>query len=103
MSKLTQPGHDHAHKDDSEPARPPAPAPAIPTAPPKSVQAIKEFASHYGQLKPLPLNTNHSHHGQPVGKDGVGSALSDTPLPSHPGSPREYVTRRNALLTVRSR
>jgi 6-phosphofructo-2-kinase len=98
MSKLTLPPQEHAqhHLDlsTSEPTRSASALPAIPTSKPapKSVQLVKDFASHYGELKPLPLNTVHyNHHGLSTAKDGVGNALSDTPMPSHPGSPREYV------------
>jgi len=58
-----------------------------PTATFKSVQTLRDAALG------LHRDAHHvpaAHHlGLPVAKDGVGSALSDTPLPSHPGSPRE--------------
>lgn len=94
MSKLTLPGPhaQNSYLSNTEPPRPASAQPALPIpAPPKSVQQIKDSAAHHGDLKPLPLNAAH-HHGHAIGKDGVGIALSDTPLPSHPGSPREYVT-----------
>ncbi|KAJ4370010.1 6-phosphofructo-2-kinase [Neocucurbitaria cava] len=97
MSKLTLPGPEHAQNkylSNTDPSRPLSAQPAIPTpAQPKSVQQIKDFAAQHGELKPLPLHTGHQHqhqHGLAAAKDGVGIALSDTPAPSHPGSPREY-------------
>lgn len=103
MSSLTLPTPDHTQNLPAEtaiisppsvPAQPALPAAAAAAAvgpPPKSVQAIKG-PSHYGELKPLPLNMVHYNHPAHLqAKDGVGPALSDTPMPSHPGSPREYV------------
>lgn len=102
MSKLTQPAPDHAQHtplSTSAPAQSASAQPAVSVAPPKSVQAIKANASHYGQLKPLPLNALYPHHGHSApAKDGVGHALSDTPLPSHPGSPREYAQPCQSLV-----
>ncbi|KAH9867721.1 hypothetical protein IAQ61_008316 [Plenodomus lingam] len=127
MSKLAQPGHDHAHEEahaqDNAQAQAassdrPSPSSSTPTstplltAQPKSVQAIKESSQHHGQLKPLPLNAHcpghlrhpqHGHHHQPVGKDGVGSALSDTPQPSQPGSPRDLTRNSSTTSTPRLR
>ncbi|KAH9882728.1 hypothetical protein J1614_000093 [Plenodomus biglobosus] len=106
MSKLAQPAQDHAHEAASDHSpRESSSRPPIPTAPPKSVQAIRDssLSQHHGQLKPLPLNAAHAHHHhlhQPVGKDGVGSALSDTPLPSQPGSPRDTLTRNSSTTST---
>lgn len=91
MSKLTRSTNDtadHTSPSDCEaPRLKSAKAAALPLtipAPPKSVQDIKDFAARHGELKPPP-----AQHA--LSKDGVGTALSDTPLPSHPGSPKEYV------------
>lgn len=87
----------------SHPSRPPtsipssAPSPKDfappPPPPPKSQQEHNNNAS---SLKPLPavsgpalLHGGHGHgHGHAIAKDGVGAALTDTPAPSTPGSPR---------------
>jgi 6-phosphofructo-2-kinase len=95
MSNLRSTAHAHNRfLSNSEPPRPASATAALPvSAPPKGVQDIKDFAARHGDLKPpphsaaLPLPHPASHA---VGKDGVGIALSDTPLPSHPGSPHEY-------------
>lgn len=94
MSRLNLPASDSVPNkflsNASEPSRPYSPQPP----PPKSVQQVKELAAKNGDLKPQPqpLATGYSH-GQSLAKDGVGNALSDTPLPSHPGSPREYAVQ----------
>lgn len=104
MSKLTQNVHEHANQVthvSSEPPRPVPAAPVVPApvpAPPKSVQDIKDFAARHEQLKPPPLGAlppQNLHHHAPS-KDGVGAALSDTPMPSHPGSPKDTLTRNNS-------
>ncbi|CAO2648660.1 Nn.00g079270.m01.CDS01 [Neocucurbitaria sp. VM-36] len=105
MSKLTLPGPEHAQNkylSNSEPPRPVSAQPAIPApAQPKSVQQIKDFAAQHGELKPLALHTGHQHqHGLAVAKDGVGAALSDTPAPSHPGSPRDTMTRNSSATST---
>ncbi|KAF2023723.1 bifunctional 6-phosphofructo-2-kinase/fructose-2,6-bisphosphate 2-phosphatase [Setomelanomma holmii] len=81
---------------NAEPPRPHSTTGALPTpAPPKGVQDIKDFAARHGELKPPPYNATLPHPtGHAIRPDGVGIALSDTPAPSHPGSPREY---ENAL------
>ena len=96
MSKLTLPldnakqpstnvDHDLTPRAASAELKFPAVAPA------KNVQALKERALQIGELKAVPNPVNQQHHnGLLVTKDGVGAALSDTPLPSVPGSPREY-------------
>lgn len=97
MGKLS--AFDNANLD-GEPPRPvsalPAPSTADKTKPPPPKNAAEE-----GSLKPVPYV--QAHHGprpalSPFSKDGVGAALSDTPAPSQPGSPRMSVfTRRNRL------
>jgi 6-phosphofructo-2-kinase len=94
MSKLSCPP-DHTDHNDlscSYPPRRSSTTAAVPfSAPPKGVQEIKEYAARHGELKPLPHNAGSQlQHSHAPTKDGVGIALSDTPLPSHPGSPREY-------------
>ncbi|OAL44858.1 bifunctional 6-phosphofructo-2-kinase/fructose-2,6-bisphosphate 2-phosphatase [Pyrenochaeta sp. DS3sAY3a] len=95
MSKLTAPGPDAPQNkylsNAAPPPRPISAQPAIPTAPPKSVQQIRDQAVLHGEIKPLSLSL------APMAKDGVGAALSDTPLPSHPSSPREYVCPSRTL------
>lgn len=101
MSKLTLPGPQHAHPlSNGEPPRPVSAQPAIPSAPDPPADSTnapfaKDPALHHAELKPLPLvGANHAHnhvHRQAIGKDGVGAALSDTPAPSQPGSPRMCV------------
>jgi 6-phosphofructo-2-kinase len=102
MNRLAQQNHDHANHSTlsgaSQSLRPASAAPALPVAaPPKSVQEIKEFAARHGELKlpPTSAQSQHFGHSHAPSRDGVGVALSDTPLPSHPGSPRECV---NAML-----
>jgi 6-phosphofructo-2-kinase len=91
MSKLTLP-LDNAQqtnpaKDDDLTPRPVSAEPSFPTvAPAKNVQALKERAAQNGELKAPP---NPFQNGT-IRKDGVGTALTDTPLPTAPGSPREY-------------
>ncbi|KAF2810706.1 bifunctional 6-phosphofructo-2-kinase/fructose-2,6-bisphosphate 2-phosphatase [Mytilinidion resinicola] len=51
-----------------------------------------------GDLKPLPFV--NGHHVPVIAKDGVGAALSDTPAPSAPSSPRiPAMTRTNSMGT----
>ena len=94
MSNLAQ-KKDHAQPtssaaNDSGQAPRSTPAPAVPSAgPPKSVQAIRDQAVARGELKPPPGSAGGAHHhGHATSKDGVGVALSDTPAPSQPGSPK---------------
>ncbi|KAF1844505.1 bifunctional 6-phosphofructo-2-kinase/fructose-2,6-bisphosphate 2-phosphatase [Cucurbitaria berberidis CBS 394.84] len=104
MSKLTLPGPEHAQNkylsNTSGPPRPVSAQPAVPTSTtststttplqPKSVQQIKDLAAQHADRKPLPLVAAlQNQHGLAIAKDGVGAALSDTPLPSHPNSPRD--------------
>jgi 6-phosphofructo-2-kinase len=92
MSNLRLSGLEHAQNkflSNSEPSRPGSTS-SVP-APPKGVQDIKDFAARHGELRPPPAITGQIHPPSHVtSKDGVGTALSDTPAPSHPGSPREY-------------
>ncbi len=90
MNKFALPVSEHAQSKSLSSGAPRSAQPL--SAPPKSVQQLKDRATQYGQVKPPPLplappDTN----GLGIAKNGVGHALSDTPLPSHPGSPREYV------------
>ncbi|KAF2180189.1 bifunctional 6-phosphofructo-2-kinase/fructose-2,6-bisphosphate 2-phosphatase [Zopfia rhizophila CBS 207.26] len=98
MSKLSYPGLDYTNVITNGETRPASVQPAIPSAapngPPHSVPASKDTAPHHADLKPVPFHGGH--HGQPVAKDGVGAALSDTPLPSAPGSPRMPPMRNNS-------
>lgn len=96
MSKLTLPADNAQHQisntDNDLTPRPVSAEPKFPAvAPAKNVQTLKERAQQNGQLKAVP-NAVQQHHqnGHAVGNNGVGAALSDTPLPSVPGSPREY-------------
>ncbi|KNG50401.1 bifunctional 6-phosphofructo-2-kinase/fructose-2,6-bisphosphate 2-phosphatase [Stemphylium lycopersici] len=96
MSKLTLP-LDNAQQpntstDNDLTPRPVSAEPKFPAvAPAKNVQALKERALHNGELKGVPNPVQQQHqNGQVPGNHGVGTALSDTPLPSVPGSPREY-------------
>ncbi|KAF1938378.1 bifunctional 6-phosphofructo-2-kinase/fructose-2,6-bisphosphate 2-phosphatase [Clathrospora elynae] len=91
MSKLTLPPPEnaqHIHLDDDDVT----PRPTHPSGLPKPVQAIKEFPAQHSDLRLPPRNPlqHQLHNGQAMAKDGVGVALSDTPLPSNPGTPREY-------------
>jgi 6-phosphofructo-2-kinase len=97
MSNLRLQSIQNAHSEplsNTDPARPASAAPAVPpaTAPPKVVQDIKNLAARHGELKPPPASVGQTHPASDAAKDGVGVALSDTPAPSNPGSPREYAT-----------
>jgi len=96
MSKLalpldTQRQPDSPADNDLTP-RPVSAEPKFPAvAPAKNVQALKERAHQNGQLKAVPNPVQQQHlNGHTPATNGVGTALSDTPLPSVPGSPREY-------------
>jgi 6-phosphofructo-2-kinase len=82
MSKITYPVPQHALL--TEPLRPnSAPLPPSPTT---------DAAPPHGDLKLPPSFTANHGQGLPITKyDGVGAALSDTPVPSQPNSPRMYV------------
>jgi 6-phosphofructo-2-kinase len=96
MSKLTLPlenaSQPNLNADNDLTPRPVSVQPQFPTvAPSKTVQVLKDRAVQLGELKAAPNPLVQSHqNGLVPGKDGVGAALSDTPLPSQPGSPREY-------------
>jgi 6-phosphofructo-2-kinase len=103
MSNLRFQGTQDAHSKfltntHPDPVRPASAAPAVPptAAPPKVVQDIKDLAARNGELKPPPASAGQTHPTSNVAKDGVGVALSDTPAPSNPGSPREYATALHA-------
>lgn len=86
---------------DQAPRSTPAP-PAIPSAgPPKSVQAIKDLAASRGELKPPPASVGGTHNHATT-KDGVGIALSDTPAPSQPGSPKGSVPDAQSAEALRT-
>ena len=55
------------------------------------MQAIKDLAAQRGELKPPSTSIGGAHHNHATVKDGVGVALSDTPAPSQPGSPKGSV------------
>ena len=65
---------------------PAAAAAAASGSPPRSVPPSKDLSHLNGNLKPKPSILEH--HGIASSRDGVGLALSDTPLPSAPASPR---------------
>jgi 6-phosphofructo-2-kinase len=103
MSNLRNNGTEHAQNrylSNNEPPRPASATPAIPTAtaPPKVVQDIKNLAARNGELKPPPaaIGQLHAPSNHATTKDGVGVALSDTPAPTQPSSPREYVSTLHA-------
>jgi 6-phosphofructo-2-kinase len=103
MSNLRNNGTEHAHNkylSNNEPPRPASATPAIPTAtaPPKVVQDIKDLAARNGELKPPPAAVGqlHAQSNHATTKDGVGVPLSDTPAPTQPSSPREYVSTLHA-------
>ncbi|KAH8723546.1 6-phosphofructo-2-kinase-domain-containing protein [Phaeosphaeriaceae sp. PMI808] len=94
------PATDHAPTPVPIPVPNLSPTAAIPfSAPPKGVQDIKDFAARHGELRPPPSTTpgppNHA-----TTKNGVGVALSDTPAPSHPGSPRDTLTRNSSAAST---
>ena len=71
----------------SAPPRPVSAQPAIPSNT-TNTTSTREPVSHQGDLKPPPLPLPLPRHGPAITKDGVGAALSDTPAPSQPSSPR---------------
>ncbi|KAF2491611.1 bifunctional 6-phosphofructo-2-kinase/fructose-2,6-bisphosphate 2-phosphatase [Lophium mytilinum] len=72
------------------------PAPEPTSQPVTTKKAITPIP--HGELKPLPFV--NGHHGPVITKDGVGAALSDTPAPSAPSSPRiPVMTRTNSMGT----
>lgn len=102
MGKLTLP-LDNAQQPDTTidndlTPRPVSAEPKFPAvAPAKNVQALKERANQDGHLKAVPNPVQQQHqNGHLSGNNGVGVALSDTPLPSVPGSPRDTLTRNSS-------
>lgn len=88
MSNLKLNGIDSAqNRFLSNQSKPAAPV----SAPPKSVQEIRDSAVRHGELKPPPSSSGllQAPGNHVTAKHGVGNALSDTPAPSNPGSPRE--------------
>lgn len=71
------------------PAATSSPTSAPSALPNPSVQSAKaqDGVPVKTELKPIPAHVI-GQHGHIVGKDGVGGALTDTPMPSAPGSPR---------------
>ncbi|KAE8834602.1 hypothetical protein PTNB85_05935 [Pyrenophora teres f. teres] len=117
MSKLTLPLDNTQPKTNPGNDITPRPVPTATYFPAvaaaKNVQALKERALQNGELKSVPNPVQQQqHNGHLIAKDGVGAALSDTPLPSVPGSPREeasapsqsssYFPDRNSGLTRNS-
>ncbi|KAK1912192.1 hypothetical protein P3342_009792 [Pyrenophora teres f. teres] len=117
MSKLTLPLDNTQPKTNPDNDITPRPVPTATYFPAvaaaKNVQALKERALQNGELKSVPNPVQQQqHNGHLIAKDGVGAALSDTPLPSVPGSPREeasapsqsssYFPDRNSGLTRNS-
>ncbi|CAI6328636.1 unnamed protein product [Periconia digitata] len=92
MSKINFPGSEHALHLDPEDSRP-RPRSARPPLPPKvsSLSSIGDrdptHHQHHADVKATPTISEHGHPHM-IRKDGVGVALSDTPLPSRPASPR---------------
>ncbi|KAF2818549.1 bifunctional 6-phosphofructo-2-kinase/fructose-2,6-bisphosphate 2-phosphatase [Ophiobolus disseminans] len=89
----------HTHVTNSDPARPAQPKP-------KPVQEIKDFAARHEKpavsLKPPPTTLGQIHppsHATSA-HNGVGIAASDTPAPSHPGSPRDTLTRNSSATST---
>jgi 6-phosphofructo-2-kinase len=96
MSRITVPTPETAHPtSNGEHLRPASALPSLssaaPTTSPRSLPPTQDSApqQHHGELKPRPYVGLHSHqHGPTIAKDGVGAALTDTPAPSVPTSPR---------------
>ena len=87
MNTLKQPTHDHANHTDLTCSGPSGSAPLR-----DSLEA-RDSAARNGAMKPLPHHPSpHTPLSHAPAKDGVGIALTDTPAPSKPGSPREYVS-----------
>jgi 6-phosphofructo-2-kinase len=86
MNSLKQPTHDHASHAGLTCSAPAGPAP------PRDVLESRDPAARNGDMRPLPHHPSpHTPLSHTPAKDGVGIALTDTPAPSKPGSPREYV------------
>jgi 6-phosphofructo-2-kinase len=79
-------GTSDVRSDPGGEVRPPSTASV--TSDPALLPAFKKPVLPYvhSDLKPLPFINNH--HVPGITKDGVGAALSDTPAPSAPTSPR---------------
>ncbi|KAF2204344.1 bifunctional 6-phosphofructo-2-kinase/fructose-2,6-bisphosphate 2-phosphatase [Delitschia confertaspora ATCC 74209] len=87
--------------------RPASALPSIPSAPSGTSHSVPPTSNGLphpdGVLKLQPAVTTADHHGAASSKDGVGLALSDTPLPSAPPSPRIGLMRNNSTNTPRVR
>jgi 6-phosphofructo-2-kinase len=97
MNKINFPASEHAPhlSDEQQQPRPASAQPSIPSVPsvPSAAAAARKLplskdSAPHADLKSLPYVTAATHHGLSVTKDGVGAALSDTPVPSAPGSPK---------------
>jgi 6-phosphofructo-2-kinase len=94
MNKINFPASEHAPhlSDEQQQPRPASAQPSIPSVPSAAAAARKlplsKDSAPHADLKSLPYVTAAAHHGLSVTKDGVGAALSDTPAPSAPGSPK---------------
>ncbi|KAJ4289537.1 6-phosphofructo-2-kinase [Kalmusia sp. IMI 367209] len=91
MSKLAFPAPDNAILD-GEPPRPASALPALSTT--TKSKPPPPRPNEHGDLKPLPYVQAHHGPRPAISKDGVGAALSDTPAPSQPGSPRMLAAMR---------
>ncbi|KAH7089453.1 6-phosphofructo-2-kinase-domain-containing protein [Paraphoma chrysanthemicola] len=103
MSNLRKPNHaQNKFLSNSEPLRPLSATAALPIpAEPKGVKDIKDFAARHGELKPPPYNAALPHPtSHATATNGVGIALSDTPVPSNPGSPRDTLTRNSSATST---
>ncbi|KAF2878281.1 6-phosphofructo-2-kinase-domain-containing protein [Massariosphaeria phaeospora] len=103
MSKITLPAPQHPPPTfTNEPPRPVSAQPSItPTnAPPHSVPPAKTSSAQHADLKPPPLPGARGTHGTVVANDGVGAALTDTPAPSTPASPRISQPHRPTMKTM---
>ncbi|KAF2688768.1 bifunctional 6-phosphofructo-2-kinase/fructose-2,6-bisphosphate 2-phosphatase [Lentithecium fluviatile CBS 122367] len=97
MNNIAYPAPQHAPLAD--PPRPVSAQPALPTSNP-SVASAKDFVPHHGDLKPLSYVAASHGHRPAISKDGVGAALSDTPAPSQPSSPRMLAMRNNSAAST---
>ena len=90
MSKINLPASEHAlHLSDEQQPRPASAQPSVPSAAAAARKLpLSKDPTPHADPKPLPYLAGVAHHGLSVTKNGVGVALSDTPAPSAPGSPK---------------
>ncbi|KAF2640558.1 bifunctional 6-phosphofructo-2-kinase/fructose-2,6-bisphosphate 2-phosphatase [Massarina eburnea CBS 473.64] len=93
MSKINFPGSEHALRSLDEPQRPLAAHPEVPP----SIRPGVTTAKTVSDLRTLPYASNQNGNTVPFARDGVGGALSDTPLPTRPSTPRMGPVRMNSL------